>query len=303
MTPRVNCPAVLAAAALLCAIAGCNGNGSPSGPRRLLSPTYSFTAGQVINYARRNYDWNYSQTSMFEHDVEIFASGLTIGGFPDAAWARITTTGGGTARTDSVALAFEEGKLMIYDARTQVPGRFPPLPAWNTLIDLGLNATEESLFSYDSTFTVGMASGHMLRDRVTCSVGTRFAGEEVISGFGAPLISCFVYTRTLNLTETVDTAGVLLFQGPAVTLLDSVWFANDIGPVRFTSRGSTLGVDSLGLPFSLARLQVSRSDASYDSYEVHYARVNGSDELIMRESLYQVPTVVYTVTEAYARNF
>ena len=303
MTPRVSCHCGLAVAALLCALAGCTGNGSPSGPRRLLTPTYSFTAGQILVYSRRNYDWNYNQTSSFQHEVEILASGLAIGGFPDAARARITSTGGGATRIDTVALAAEGRRLMIYDAQTQVPGRFPGLPVWNTLIDLGLNTIPESLVSYDSTFAIAMASGHTLRDRVTCSVGTGYAGEEVISAFGSPLVNCFVFTRTVNFTETVDTAGVLLFRGPAVTLLDSVWFANDIGPVKFTSRGSTLGVDSLGLPFSLSHLQVVHTAASYDSYEVHYARVNGSDELVMRESLYPVPTVVYTVTEAYARNF
>ena len=148
-----------------------------------------------------------------------------------------------------------------------------------------------------------MASGHVLRDRVTCRVEMRYAGEDLISAFGAPLINCFVFTRTVSSEETVDTAGVLLFQGPVITLLDSVWFADDIGPVKLTSRGSTLEVDSLGLPFTLSPLQVVHTPSSHDSYEVHYALVNGRDSLALRESLYYAPAMVYTVIVAYARNF
>jgi hypothetical protein len=83
------------------------------------------------------------------------------------------------------------------------------------------------------------------------------------------VINCFVFTRTVNCAETVDTAGVLLFQGPVITLLDSIWYANDIGPVKMTSRGNTLEVDSLAL----------------------------------RESLFFMPTMAYAVIVAYARNF
>jgi len=161
----------------------------------------------------------------------------------------------------------------------------------------------DTLVTYDSTFTVAMASGHLLRDRVMRSVVTRFVGEDVIPAFGAPLITCFVYTRAVFGAETVDTAGVLLFQGPVTTFLDSLWFADGIGPVRWTSRGSAFETDSLGLPFSLSALQVCGTDSSFDSYEVRYTRTDGQDLLLLRESLYDIPPVLYTVTAAFAKNF
>jgi hypothetical protein len=148
-----------------------------------------------------------------------------------------------------------------------------------------------------------MVSGHVLRDRVRCLVVSRYAAEDQVPAFGSPFINCFVFTRTVSCEETVDTAGVLLFQGPVISLLDSVWFADGIGPVRMTSWGSTLELDSLGLPFSLSRLQVVHAQSSHDSYEVHYARVNGRDSLVLREPLYAQPAVVYTVITAYAKNF
>jgi hypothetical protein len=288
---------------VMSALAGCTRNDPPSGPRRLIPPSYALSAGQILSYTRRNFDQNYNPTSSFQHDVEVLASGQTIGGFPDAAIVRVTSSGGSVTRIDTVALAVEGGRLMIYDGRGRTPGRFPLLPLWNTLFDLALNADPETLLSFDSTFTVTMMSGHILRDRVTCRVEIRYVGEDQISAFGAPLINCFVFARTVNCEETVDTAGVLLFQGPVITLLDSVWFADDIGPVKMTSRGNTLEVDSLGLPFSLSPLQVVHAPSSHDSYEVHYARVDGRDSLALRESLFFVPTMAYTVIVAYARNF
>jgi hypothetical protein len=298
----IRCPA-LVILLVMSAPLGCTRNEPPSGPRLVIPPRYGFSRGQVLAYTRQNFDQNHNPVSSFQHEVEILATGQTIGGFSDAATVKVTTSGGGLSRIDTAAMALEEGRLMIYDGRGQIPGRYPALPLWNTLIDLGLNAASDTLLSFDSTFTVTMASGHILRDRVSCRVETRYAAEDQIPAFGAPFINCFVFTRTVSCEETVDTAGVLLFQGPVITLLDSVWFADEIGPVKMTSRGNTLELDSLGLPFSLSSLQVVHAPSSHDSYEVHYARVNGRDSLALRESLYFMPTLAYTVIIAYAKNF
>jgi len=206
-------------------------------------------------------------------------------------------------RFDTAAMAVSGGKLVIYDARAQVPGRIPPLPSWNPLVNLGLSAVPDTLLSFDSTFTVPMASGNILRDRVRSRVETRYVSEDPISAFGSPIVNCFVFLRTVSCEETVDTAGVILFQGPVITLLDSIWFADGIGPVKMASRGSTLEVDSLGFPFTLSPFQVVRTPSSLDSYEVHYARVKGRDSLALRESLFFVPPLVYTEIIAYAKNY
>jgi hypothetical protein len=298
----IRCPEILGVV-VMSVLIGCTRNDSPSGPRRVLLPSYAFSAGQVLSFWRQNFDQNHNPVSSFQHDAQVLSTGGMIGGRADAATVRILTSWGGGTRVDTVGMAVEEGELMIYDGRGQAPGRIPPLPLWNPLIDLNLGAAPATLLSFDSTFTLTMASGHVLRDRVTCLVEMRYAGEDLISAFGAPLINCFVFTRTVSSEETVDTAGVLLFQGPVITLLDSIWFADDIGPVKLTSRGSTLEVDSLGLPFTLAPLQVVHTPSSHDSYEVHYALVNGRDSLALRESLYTTPAMVYTVIVAYARNF
>ena len=296
-------PPALFGIVVTAALAGCAGNGAPSGPRMLLTPSYAFTAGQSLSYTRQNYDENHNPVSWFQHDLEVLATGRTIGGLADAATVKVSTSGGSVTRVDTVTMAVEGGKLMIYDGRGQAPGRFPPLPVWNTLFDLGLNAVPATLLSFDSTFTLTMVSGQVLRDRVNCRVEIRYVAEDLISAFGSPLINCFVFTRTVSCEETVDTAGVLLFQGPVITLLDSIWFANDIGPVRMTSWGSVLEMDSLGLPFSLSPLQVVHTPSSHDSYEVHYARVNGRDSLSLREDLYFRPATVFTGFLAYARTF
>jgi hypothetical protein len=256
-----------------------------------------------MSYTRQNFDQNYTLVSTFQHDVEVLATGRTIGGLADAATVTVSTSGGSGMRIDTVTMAVEGGKFLIYDSRGQAPGRVPLLPLWNTLFDLGLNAVPASPLSFDSTFTLTMVSGQVLRDRVNCRVEIRYVAEDLISVFGAPLVNCFVFTRTVSCEETVDTAGVLLFQGPVITLLDSIWFADDIGPVKMTSRGSILGVDSLGLPFSLSALQVFHTLSAHDSYEVHYARVNGRDSLALRDNLYFRPSMAYTVIVAYARNF
>ena len=294
---------VLPGIVVMVALAGCAGNGSPSGPRMLLPPSYAFSAGQSLSYTRQNFDQNHNPVSSFQHEVEVLATGRTAGGLADAATVRVSTSGGSGTRIDTVTMAVQGGKLMIYDGRGQVPGRFPLLPLWNTLFDLDLNTVPATLLSFDSTFALTMMSGHVLRDRVNCRVEIRYVAEDLISAFGSPLINCFVFTRTVSCEETVDTAGVLLFQGPVITLLDSIWFADDIGPVKMTSRGSILEVDSLGLPFSLSPLQVVHTPSSHDSYEVHYARVNGRDSLALREDLYFRPATVFTVILAYARNF
>ena len=299
MIPR---PALLGIV-VMTALAGCTGNGPPSGPRRLLSPSYALSAGQSLSYTRQNFDLNHNPVSSFQHEVEVIATGRPAGGLADAATVRVSTSGASGTRIDTVMMAVEGGKLMIYDGRGQSPGRFPLLPLWNTLFDLSLNALPATLLSFDSTFALTMMSGHVLRDRVKCLVEMRYVAEDLISAFGSPLINCFVFTRTVSCEETVDTAGVLLFQGPVITLLDSIWFANDIGPVRMTSRGSILEVDSLGLPFSLSPLQVVHTPSSHDSYEVHYARVNGRDSLALREDLYFTPVAAYTVILAYARSY
>jgi hypothetical protein len=296
-------PSALLGIAVMTALVGCTRDGPPSGPRRLLPPSYAFTAGQILSYTRQNFDQNHNPVSSFQHEAEVVATGRTVGGLADAAAVRVSTSGGSGTRMDTVTMALEGGKLMIYDGRGQAPGRYPLLPIWNTLFDLGLNAVPATLLSFDSTFVLTMISGHVLRDRVNCRVEIRYVAEDLISAFGSPLINCFVFTRTVSCEETVDTAGVLLFQGPVITLLDSIWFADDIGPVRMTSRGSVFEVDSLGLPFSLSPLQVVHTPSSHDSYEVHYARVNGRDSLALREDLYSRPAMVFTVILAYARNF
>jgi hypothetical protein len=289
--------------ASLSVLLGCARNETPSGPRIVIPPSFVFSPGQTLSYIRQNFDQNHNLVSTFRHDVEVLTSGGMIGGLANAATVMVSSSGGNLTRIDTVALAIEGGRLLIYDARARASAGFPPLPFWNTLIDLSLPAAADTLLSCDSTFTVAMASGHILRDRVTCRIETRYVGEEVIPAFGAPVVNSFVFTRTVYCGETVDTAGVLLFQGPVITLLDSVWFADGIGPAKWTSRGNTLEVDSLGLPFSLAPLQVVHTPSSHDSHEVHYARVNGRDSLVLRESLYVVPAVVYTVTVVYEKNF
>ncbi|HTY59273.1 MAG TPA: hypothetical protein VMF59_10660, partial [Bacteroidota bacterium] len=277
---------------------------SPTGPRSLVPPSFAFSPGQVISYARQNFDDNHNPVSSYQHDVEVLSTGRTIGGVADAATAGITTSwAGGVERHDTVTLALEGGKLLIYDPSARSGGGYPALPLWNTLVDLNLNAAQATLLGYDSTFTVPMVSGHTLRDRVTCTVETHYAGEDRIPAFGAPIVNCFVFTRSVYLAETVDTGGVTLFQGSAVALLDSVWFADGIGPVRWTSRGSAFELDSLGLPFSLSALQVLATPSSFDSYEVHYTNAGGRDLLLLRRSLYDVAHVVYTVTDAFAKNF
>jgi hypothetical protein len=288
--------------ALVCAFSGCTGDAPPVSPRSTIPPTITLSPGLSLSYLRRNFDQNYNPVSSFQHVVTVIASGQAIGGYADAAIAAVSTSGGAVMRGDTVALAVEGGKLLIDDPRAQSPGRYPVLPRWNTLLDLRLQAFPDTLLSFDSTFTVAMASGHVLRDRVACSVVTRYAGEDRISAFGAPIITCFVFTRAVKCAETVDTAGVLLFQAPVITLLDSIWFADGIGPVRATSQGNVSGIDSLGLPFSLASLQVVHTSSSHDSYEVHYSRVKGRDSLALRESLYFVPVTAYSVTVAYAKN-
>ena len=290
-------------AALLCTLAGCTGHEPPSGPHLLIAPSFEFTPGRTLSYTRQNFDANGNPTAFYFHDVEVLDRNRTTGGYTDAATVKVSTRMGSLMRLDTVAMAVEGGRLMVYDLRAQVPGRVPPLSAWNTLIDLDPGAGPDTLLAFDSTFTLTMASGHILRDRVHCAVGTRFAREDQIPGFGAPFINCFVFTRTVSYDESVDTSGVLLFQGPVIALLDSVWFADGIGPVRWTTRGSALGVDSLGLPFSLASLQVVHTPSSHDSYEVHYARVNGRDSLSLRESLYYFPPASSSLTVAYAKNF
>lgn len=290
-------------ALLACAIAGCTKNEPPSGPRTILPPSFELTAGHILSYTRQNFDANGNPTAFYFHDVEVLDRGRSVGGYDDAATVKVTTTRGSLTRLDTVTMAVEGGRVMVYDLHARIPGRVPSLPEWNTLIDLDLSAVPDTLLSFDSTFTLTMASGHILRDRVSCAVGTRYAREDQIPGFTAPFLNCSVFTRTVSYAETVDTAGLLLFQAPVITLLDSVWFGDGVGPVRWTTRGSPLGTDSLGLPFSLASLQVVHTPTSHDSYEVHYARVNGRDSLALREPLYGVPAASSSITLGYAKNY
>jgi hypothetical protein len=284
-------------------LSGCTGNETPSGPRIVIPPTLHFTPGQTLSYQRRNLDQYDNTVSTYNHEVEVLNAGRMFAGMADVATVMVSTSGGNVSRTDTVELVIDGGKLKIYDARMQSQGRVPALPVWNTLLDLNLRAVPDTILAFDSTFAFTMASSHLLRDRVTCDVETRYLGEQVISAFGSPTVNSFVFTRTVLCTETVDTAGQLLFQGPVVSLLDSLWFGDGIGPLKWTSRGSTLGLDSLGLPFSLAGLQVLEGPSSHDSYEVHYLRTAAGDVLTLREGLYYLPPTVSAVTVAYAKNF
>ncbi len=286
------------------ACSGCSSNDSPSGPRTIVPPSFTFSPGQAVSYSRANYDRNYNEVASYQHDALVFTAGETIGGLGDAAAGVVVATSGGAGtRLDTAWLAVQGGMVLIYDPKGQTGGRFPRVPLWGVLVDLRLNPAADTLLSSDSTFVLPMASGHVLRDRVTTSVVTRYVREDRIPAFGTPFINCFLFMRTVSCGETVDTGGVILFQGPTVSLLDSVWFGDGLGPVRWTSQGSTFGVDSLGLPFSLSALQAVCTPASFDSYEVHYANVNGRDLLSLRRSLYETPPLLYTVTAAYAKNF
>ena len=288
-------------------LSGCSRNDSPSGPGMTLPPSFTFVPGQTISYSRRNYDGNHNPVAVFQHEVIVVAytgnGALPVGTPGPVATICVVTSDGSGARSDTVFVAAAFGGMDVLDMESRRAGRMPELPLWNTLLELNLDPSPDTLLSYDSTFTVAMASGHLFRDRVIRSVVARYAGEDRIPAFGGPVINCFVYTRTVYSAETVDTAGVLLFQGPVTSLLDSLWFADGVGPVLWTSKGNAFETDSLGLPFSSSALQVLATDSSFNSYEVRYARVNGGDNLVLRDALYEIPPVMYTITSAFAKNF
>lgn len=292
---------------LIVVLSGCSRNDSPLGPGIMLPPSFTFVPGQTLSYSRLNYDGNHNPVATFQHQLIVVAytgnGALPVGTPGPVATICVTTSDGSGVRSDTVFVAVGFGRMDVLDVESRRAGRLPPLPLWNALIELNLDPSPDTLLAYDSTFTVAMASGHVLRDRVIRRVVTRYAGEDRIPALGGPIINCFVYTRTVYSAETIDTAGVLLFQGPVTSLLDSLWFADGVGPVLWTSKGSAFETDSLGLPFSSSALQVMATDSSFDSYEVRYARVNGGDNLVLRDALYEIPPVMYTVTSVFAKNF
>jgi len=177
------------------------------------------------------------------------------------------------------------------------------LSPWNVLLDLTLGTAPDTLCAFDSTFTITMVSGRLLRDRVTFLAESHYVGFDQLPAFGSPIVNCFVYARDLRYEETVDTAGVLLFQGPVVALTDTVWYADGIGPIMISTRGNPLGVDSLGLPFSLAALRVVHSPGTHRTLEVTYDRPGGADALSLRYGLYDRLLPVHTLMTATARSY
>ena len=292
-------------ALLLLALGSCTRNETPSGPRLLIPPSVQFTQGEMITYQRENYTESGFRTAEFQDVAVVVAVEGERAGLGGVAAVRVATgnPGDNPASVDTAYIAFSGGGLVIYDPAAAAGGAYPALSPWTVLLDLRPQAAADTLLAFDSTFTLTMASGHLLRDRVSCSIETRYAGFEQIPAFGSPIVNCFVYTRTIRCDETVDTSGVLLFQGPVIALLDSVWFADDIGPIRMSSRGTTLAIDSLGLPFSLASLRVFHTADAHRSFEVSYSRAGGTDELALRYGLYEIPPTVHTVITAIARSY
>ena len=291
---------------LALSLPSCTKNDTPAGPLLVIPPSVEFTPGAWIAYERENFDWNGNRTAAFEHMTEVVATGEHIAGLDGVAAVRVTTgpPGGGTpSGIDTVFLAYAGSKLLIYDPGASAGGGYPALTPWSVLLDLRLQAAPDTILAFDSTFSLTMASGHLLRDRVACIVATRYEGIAQLPAFGSPIVNCFVFTRTTLCTETVDTAGVLLFQGETAALTDSLWYADDIGPIRMSSRGNTLGIDSLGLPFSLAALRVVHGPDTHRSLEVRYSRAGGVDELSLRYGPYEFPAPVTSVTMAYARSY
>ena len=80
----IRCPEILGVV-VMSALIGCTRNDSPSGPRRVLLPSYAFSAGQVLSFWQQNFDQNHNPVSSFQHDAEVLATGGMIGGLADAA--------------------------------------------------------------------------------------------------------------------------------------------------------------------------------------------------------------------------
>ncbi|HUI11401.1 MAG TPA: hypothetical protein VL221_13805 [Bacteroidota bacterium] len=298
-------PAASALAALSLAFLSCTQNETPPGPQLLFPPTVQFAQGQMITYFRENFDANNNPDAYFQDVVEVDATGLTLAGLDGVAAVRVSSgpPGGGESRADTTYCAYSGGRLLVYDPGVQAGDGYPSLPAWNVLLDLTLRAAPDTLLAFDSTFVLTMASGSLLRDHIACVVATRYVGTGQLPVFGSPIVNCFIFTRSLRYDETVDTAGVLLFQAPAISLQDSVWYADDIGPVRMSSRGSPLGIDSLGLPFSLAALRVYHTADTHRSFGVRYSRAGGVDALWLRYGLYEIPPPASTLIMAINRSY
>jgi len=286
-------------------LGSCTRNETPTGPRLVVPPSVQFTPGQMITYQRENFTEAGIPTATFQDVAEVVAADDPFAGLVGVATVRVSTArpGGAPFAVDTAFLAFTGGRLEMFDAGAASTGGFPALSPWTVLLNLTLQTAPDTLLAFDSTFALTMASGHVLRDRVTCLVETHCVGTEVVAAFGSPIVNTFVFTRTTNYDETVDTAGVTLFQGPVIALLDSVWYADGIGPIMMSSRGSTLGIDSLGLPFSLAALRVVHTPDTHRTFEVSYSRAGGVDALSLRYGLYEIPPTVYTVITAIARSY
>jgi len=291
--------------ALAFALPSCTKNEVPSGPALIIPPSVQFMQGQTITYVRENYEANGNRTVAFQHGVEVLATEGQLSGLAGVAAVRVSSgpVGGGISGVDTAYLAYTGERLLVYDPASQTGARYPVLPPWTALLDLRLQAGTDTLLAFDSTFALTMASGHLLRDRVACLVETGYAGIGQLPAFGSPIVNCFVFTRSVRCNETVDTAGVLLFQGASVALLDTVWYADGIGPIRMSSRGNTLGLDSLGLPFSLGALRVLHTADAHRTFEVRYSRAGGVDDLQLRYGLYDIPPQVHTMITAITRSY
>ncbi len=119
------------------------------------------------------------------------------------------------------------------------PSTTPWMPVWQ----VSSASTEQTLYSWDSTFALRKRNGTQLRDRISYRLTSRFVGNETVAAAGGSITS-EKYSVQITITETIDSligsATYPMYNGYSLQMTGNLWIANGVGPVKGDISGLSL---------------------------------------------------------------
>lgn len=241
----------------LLAVSGCKkDDAGPTGDGDSSTTAFELIAGRSWTYSGQSYQTNGTPipNSALQTSLTVQTTGQTIGGIAHAAVMRLAYIQGTNSASGNITVAYDQDRFMIYNGTGSNSNESPSLSGWSTLFDFKKDVTVRPVLSFDSTYQIILRSEGILRDRVRYNMTMRYIGEETVSVFNTPNISCSKYLFTFTYDAVIDTGGVSLYNGNVINTTLTIWFSPSIGFVKL--RGDFAQFSRLGLQ-SLNDLKIS----------------------------------------------
>lgn len=287
----------------LLVVSGCKKD--EGGPTDTGSTTpFEFIAGRSWTYNGQSYETNGTPipNSSLQTSLTVLTTGQTIGGIGNAAIMRMAYTQGTRSESENITVAYNQDKFMVYNGSPTNSNESPSLPGWSALFDFKKDVSVRSVFSFDSTYQIGMRSGQILRDRVRYNATIRYLGEEAVSAFNTSNISCSKYQFTFTYDAVVDTGGSILFNGNVLNATTTIWFSPSIGFVKVRGDGTQLFMERIR---NFGELKIRHDLTQHSSLAVYYYRytIFGVEYELLGLRAGTSTQAGYSIFDGFSKNF